>query len=134
LVCSGDERGANGIRSKRPVVDVIALDQEIRQAGPPSEEPELPPEAPGDEIEVQAADSLPFDDRAATHGVVADAQSSHLNVDPESQKRGGDAAGLLARVRHNPHTCFRVAPGRRTTCNETEDLRPLLALSRSESA
>jgi hypothetical protein len=134
LISGGEERPADRVRRHRPVLHVHAFDQEIRQASTPSQEPELLPKAPGDQVEVQTTDRLPLDDRAAADGVVADAEPSRLDVHTEVEEERRHAAVGFAYICHDPHAASRVAPDRSTASNETADLRPLLALSRSESA
>jgi hypothetical protein len=134
LICSREERPTNRIRGERPIVEIHALDEEIRQTSTPSKETELSPEAPSDEIEVQTADGLALDDRATTNGVVADAEPSQHDFHSEPGEQSGNAAIRLAHIRHNTHTSLSVASDPRTTRKKTGDLRPLPALSRSESA
>ena len=133
-ICHRKDRRTNRVRAQRPVVELSSLEQEVRKPSSSPQDSELAPEAACNEIEVQAADRFALDQRTPPDAVISDAKRLHREVEPELNEQRGHSAVLFACVGHDSHPGCRVARHRPTTCKETADLRPLLALSRCESA
>ena len=117
-ICGGKARSSDRRSAQRTVVE-IPLHEEIRHERALSQEAELPPEPSGDEVEMQPSDSLPFDDPAAAHGVVACAEPPKLDVRAVLGKQLGHPASTFAHVGDDSHRARSVSRPRWTNCSET---------------
>lgn len=70
----------------------------------------------GDEVEMKPSDSLPFDDSAATRGVVAYAQLPKLDIYAAFDEQSRHPASTFAQVDDYSHKARRVSRLRSTNC------------------
>jgi hypothetical protein len=124
----------NGLRHQRPVVEIDAFEQQVRDSRAAPESAELAPERAFHNRDVQAANGLSLNHATVADVIVADAQPSQLHTKPLFGEKRRHAAMPLVDIGEHAHCLANVARRHRATCVKTVSSQPLLALSRSESA
>jgi hypothetical protein len=131
---NGQACSANRFWRQRPIVEIDAFDQQVRDSRAEPESPELAPECAFHNRDVQPSNRLSLDHAAVADVIVTDAQSPQLHPQPLFAEKVRHATAPLMDIGQDAHFHANVARPRRVTCVKTVSYYSRLALSRCESA